>query len=94
VVSPVRLPAAARTVVISGQGEFAALAAAAGTVPGPAAGGSGPVGLDWAGAAAVADAVWLTRQGLIRLSGWGQPFYWWDVETVVVLNPQALGGAA
>ena len=61
-----------------------------GTVPGPRAGGSGPVSLDWARVAATVDAVWLTRRGLIRLNDWGQPFHHWAVETVVNLNPSAL----
>jgi hypothetical protein len=92
-VSPVRLAASARVAVISGPEDFAALAAAAGTRAGRAHALAGPVELDWAGVAVVADAVWLTKEGLYNLGGWGEPFYWWDVETVVVLNASALGPA-
>jgi hypothetical protein len=83
-----------RVAVIAGPGDFAALAAAAGTVRSRQQGLAGPVELDWDSVPRVADAVWLTADGLVSLGGWGEPFYWWDAETIAVLRASALGQAA
>jgi hypothetical protein len=86
----VPLRTAARVAVVSRPGDFAALAAAAGTVTTRRHALAGPVELDWDGVARCADAVWLTFAGLASLGGMGDPFYWWNAETVVVLDPAAV----
>jgi hypothetical protein len=86
----VPLRTAARVAVVSGPDDFSALAAAAGTVTTRRDALAGHIELDWDGVARCADAVWLTSAGLARLGGLGDPFYWWNAETVVVLDPAAV----
>jgi len=86
----VPLRATARVAAVSGPGDFSALAADAGTVTNPPQSLAGAAGLDWEGVRRLADAVWLTSDGVASLGGFGDPFYWWDAETVIVLQPGVL----
>lgn len=88
--TPVRLTPDARVAVVAGPEDFASLAKAAGTCATRESGLTGPVELNWAGVASIADAFWLTADGLFSLGGWGEPFYWWDTQTVVALSARAL----
>lgn len=88
----VPLRPSARVAVVSGLADFSALSDVAGTVPTWPDALTGPFELDWDGVAGCADALWLNGDGVASLAGsMGEPFYWWSAETVVVLDPGAVG---